>query len=61
MAKVIKTLNEKETKLKELKERFEKNYGKGTIISGLNIEKYDVISTGSYKFNKITNCGGIPR
>lgn len=47
--------------LEDLKAKMEKQFGKGVIISGDSVKEYDVISTGSLRFDKITNCLGIPR
>ena len=47
--------------LEQAKKQLEKDYGKGSVISGKEIvTEYDVIDTGSIGLNNILNIGGIP-
>lgn len=60
MAKAVKSDSDK-SKLDLLKEELEKKFGKGTIVSGNSKKDFEVISTGSLRLNKATDCGGLPR
>lgn len=60
MAKVKQETTEEANKLAKLKEAMEKKYGKGVMVSGNTKGNFSVVSTGSLKFDKITDCGGIP-
>jgi recombination protein RecA len=47
--------------LEDTLKQLEKNYGKGTIVSGNSVTSYpDVISTGSIAFDNATGIGGFP-
>jgi recombination protein RecA len=47
--------------LDQAKKQLEKDYGKGSVISGRDITtEYDVIDTGSIGLNHVLNIGGIP-
>lgn len=48
------------SKLSLLREKMEKLYGKGTIISGGTKLDIKTVSTGSVMFDKSTDCGGFP-
>lgn len=64
MAKRVKTeeITEKEQQRATLKEKLEKDYGKGSIV-GANetISNIEVISTGSLNLNRALGAGGYPR
>lgn len=49
-----------EEKLDKLREKLEKDFGKGIVASANTKKSFSVVSTGSKKFDKITDCGGIP-
>lgn len=51
---------EEKDKLSELRALMETKYGKGIIVSGNTKRQFDTVSTGSLKFDKITDCGGFP-
>jgi len=46
--------------LEALRLKLEKDFGKGIVVSGGTKSHFDTVSTGSNKFDKITDCGGIP-
>lgn len=50
----------KKDKLSLLREICEKKYGKGVIVAGNTKHNVKSVPTGSYKFDKATDCGGIP-
>lgn len=57
MAKV----KEEKKSLKEIVAELEKQYGKGAVMTGSEIEKYsDVVSTGSLSLDIATGIGGLP-
>lgn len=47
-------------KLDSLREKLEKDFGKGIVVTGNTKSSVESVGTGSRKFNKITDCGGIP-
>jgi recombination protein RecA len=47
-------------KLELLKEKLEKDYGKGIVMTGSSKMNVKSCTTGSISFDKITDCGGIP-
>lgn len=49
------------SKLEEIKAKMETKYGKGIVVSGSTKSQVVGVPTGSYRFDKITTCGGIPR
>ena len=49
-----------EEKLQKIKEKLEKDYGKGIVISAGSKKLISTVQTGSVSFDKITGCGGIP-
>lgn len=58
---MAKAATEKKLNLEETLKKLEKDYGKGAVINGANLEKYDeVVSTGSLGLDIATGIGGIP-
>ena len=53
-------MKEEKNKLDLLREKLEKDFGKGIIVSANTKKQFSVVSTGSRKFDKVTDCGGIP-
>lgn len=55
------TKEKKQLNLADTLKKLEKDYGKGAVINGNNLEKYDrVVSTGSLSLDIATGIGGIP-
>lgn len=61
MAKASKDPQEQKSKLDAALKIMESRYGKGTVISGKNIDEHmEVVTTGSLSLDIATNCGGTP-
>lgn len=60
MATAKKDKEEEKDPLTLLRERMETKYGKGVIVSGASRKDFEVVSTGSLKYDKIMDCGGTP-